>query len=75
MAEHAHHEVDELDLDAGDFWIQIESSQGNGTLWDRHLTLSTSGNVANGTILTTLPYPFKPRPLGRGTLCWGSKGA
>ncbi len=22
-----------------------------------------------------LPYPFKPRPLGRGTLCWGSKGA
>jgi hypothetical protein len=21
------------------------------------------------------PYPFKPRPLGRGTLCWGSKGA
>jgi len=20
-------------------------------------------------------YPFKPRPLGRGTLCWGSKGA
>jgi single stranded DNA-binding protein len=22
-----------------------------------------------------LPNPFKPRPLGRGTLCWGSKGA
>ena len=22
-----------------------------------------------------LDYPFKPRPLGRGTLCWGSKGA
>src|SRR5712664_1793928 len=20
-------------------------------------------------------YSFKPRPLGRGTLCWGSKGA
>ena len=20
-------------------------------------------------------YPFKPRPLGRETLCWGSKGA
>ena len=26
-------------------------------------------------IKTDSPYPFKPRPLGRGTLCWGSNGA
>src|SRR5262249_618873 len=54
MAEHEHHEADELDFAAGDFWVQIESSQGNGHIWDRNLNLSTSGNVANGTILTTL---------------------
>jgi len=54
VAEHEHHEADELDFAAGDFWIQIESSQGNGPIWDRNLNLSTSGNVANGTILTTL---------------------
>src|SRR5215475_10546849 len=41
MADHEHHEADELDLEAGDFWVQI-------------LNLSSSGNVANGTILTTL---------------------
>jgi hypothetical protein len=58
VAEHEHQEVDELDLESGDFWIQIESSHGNGTLWDRHLNLSTSGNVANGTILTTLLFAY-----------------
>ena len=46
MAEHEHHEADELDFAAGDFWVQIESSQGNGHIWDRNLNLSTSGNVA-----------------------------
>jgi hypothetical protein len=25
--------------------------------------------------LIQVDYPFKPRPLGLGTLCWGSKGA
>jgi hypothetical protein len=54
MADHAHHEADALDLAAGDFWLQIERSPGAGPLWDRSLNLSTSGNVANGTILTTL---------------------
>jgi hypothetical protein len=54
MADHTHHEADEFDLAAGDFWVQIESSPGGGPLWDRSLSLSTSGNVANGTLLTTL---------------------
>jgi hypothetical protein len=54
MADHAHHEADALDLAAGDFWLQIESSPGAGPLWARSLHLSTSGNVATGTILTTL---------------------
>jgi hypothetical protein len=58
VAEHEHHEADELDLEAGDFWVQIESSQGHGPIWDRSLTLSTSGNVANGTILTTLLFAY-----------------
>jgi hypothetical protein len=58
MADHEHHEADELDLAAGDFWVQIESSQGEGPLWDRNLNLSTSGNVANGTILTTLLFAY-----------------
>ena len=58
MAEHEHHEADELDFAAGDFWVQIESSQGNGHIWDRNLNLSTSGNVANGTILTTLLFAY-----------------
>jgi hypothetical protein len=58
MADHEHHEADELDLEGGDFWIQIESSQGEGALWDRSLNLSTSGNVANGTILTTLLFAY-----------------
>jgi hypothetical protein len=47
-----------LDFEAGDFWVQIESSQGNGNIWDRSLNLSTSGNVANGTILTTLLFAY-----------------
>jgi len=58
VAEHKHQATDELDLAAGDFWVQIESSQGNGTLLDRRLNLATSGNVANGTILTTLLFAY-----------------
>jgi hypothetical protein len=58
VAEHEHHETDELDYEAGDFWVQIESSQGNGHIWDRNLNLSTSGNVANGPILTTLLFAY-----------------
>ena len=58
MVDHEHHEADELDLEAGDFWVQIESTQGEGPLWDRSLNLSTSGNVANGTILTTLLFAY-----------------
>jgi hypothetical protein len=58
VADHTHDEADELDLEAGDFWLQIESSQGEGPLWDRSLNLSTSGNVANGTILTTLLFAY-----------------
>ncbi len=58
MAESEHHEADELDLAAGDFWVQIESSPGAGPLWDRSLNLSASGNVANGTILTTLLFAY-----------------
>src|SRR6266487_18430 len=58
MAESEHHEADELDLAAGDFWVQIESSSGAGPIWDRSLNLSTSGNVANGTILTTLLFAY-----------------
>ena len=58
MADHAHHEADELNLAAGDFWVQIESSPGDGPIWDRSLNLSTSGNVANGTLLTTLLFAY-----------------
>ena len=58
MAEHEHHEADELDFDAGDFWVQMESRQGDGHLLDRSLSLSTSGNVANGTVLTTLLFAY-----------------
>jgi hypothetical protein len=58
VAEHEHHETDELDDEAGDFWLEIESGQGDGHIWDRSLNLSTSGNVANGTILTTLLFAY-----------------
>lgn len=65
MAEHEHHEMDELDYERGDFWLQIECSaspelspEGNGDIWDRRLHLSTSGNVANGTVLTTLLFAY-----------------
>ena len=58
VAEYAYDEADELDLEGGDFWIQIESSLGEGHIWDRSLNLSTSGNVANGTILTTLLFAY-----------------
>src|SRR5204862_208598 len=59
------HDEDDLDYDAGDFWVHIESSaipelatEDSGAIWDRHLHLSTSGNVANGTILTTLLFAY-----------------
>ena len=58
MAEHKHHETDELDFAAGDFWVQIESSHSNGNIWDRSLHLSMSGNVANGSVLTTLLFAY-----------------
>lgn len=64
MAEHEHHDMDDLDYERGDFWIHLESSQdpesadGSGAIWDRRLDLSTSGNVANGTILTTLLFAY-----------------
>ena len=58
MVDHEHHEADKLALTAGDFWVQLESTPGEGPLWDRNLNLSTSGNVANGTILTTLLFAY-----------------
>jgi len=58
VADHDHPEADTLDYDAGDFWVQIESSQGDGRILDRSLNLVTSGNVANGTILTTLLFAY-----------------
>jgi hypothetical protein len=58
VADHEHDEADELDLEGGEFWVQIESSQGEGHMWDQSLNLSTSGNVANGTILTTLLFAY-----------------
>ena len=39
MVDHEHHEADLLDLTAGDFWVQLESSPGEGPLWDRSLKL------------------------------------
>ena len=69
MAEHEQHDhthdEDDLDYAAGDFWVHIESSaipelatEDSGAIWDRHLHLSTSGKVANGTILTTLLFAY-----------------
>jgi len=36
---------------------------------------SVQGDGVENLVWFRLTYPFKPRPLGRGTLCWGSKGA
>ena len=58
MDEHEHYEMDDLDYEAGDFWVQLESRDGSGNLWDRGLHLATSGNVSNGTILTTLLFAY-----------------
>ena len=58
MDEHEHHEEDELDYEAGDFWVQIESRDGGDNIWERSLHLVTSGNVANGTVLTTLLFAY-----------------
>ena len=43
-------------------------------LLDQYRSLQTQG-VSQRQAAKTLDYPCKPRPLGRGTLCWGSKGA
>jgi len=56
--EHEHQEIDDLDYEAGDFWVEIESRYESGNSWDRRLYLSTSGNVANGAILTTLLFAY-----------------
>ena len=58
MDEHEHQEIDDLDYEAGDFWVEIESRYESGNSWDRRLYLSTSGNVANGAILTTLLFAY-----------------
>jgi hypothetical protein len=58
VAEHAHQEGEGHESDAGDCWLQIEIGPHNGPLWERDLALSTSGNVANGTILTTLLFAY-----------------
>jgi hypothetical protein len=52
--EQEHQESDDLDYEAGDFWVQIESRDASGNIWDGNLHLSASGNVANGAVLTTL---------------------
>jgi len=65
VAEHEHPERDDLDYEAGDFWVHLESSaapelatEARGDIWDRNLHLATSGNVANGTLLTTLLFAY-----------------
>ena len=58
MAEHTHHEAEGREGEDGDFWLQIEGGPGHGPPWERSLYLSTSGNVANGTILTTLLFAY-----------------
>jgi len=45
-------------------------------LFDAILAVSAEGIYVHDTEgRVYIDYPFKPRPLGRGTLCWGSKGA
>jgi hypothetical protein len=56
--EHEHHEIDDLDYEAGDFWVQLESINAGGNIWDRSLHLTTSGDVANGAVLTTLLFAY-----------------
>jgi hypothetical protein len=58
VTEHVHHEAEGREGEAGDFWLQIESGHSHGPLWERDLYLATSGNVANGTILTTLLFAY-----------------
>ena len=58
MDEYEHHERDDLDYEAGDFWVQIERRDESGNILDRGLDLSTSGNVANGAVLTTLLFAY-----------------
>jgi hypothetical protein len=58
VTEHGHQETEGHAGDASDFWLQIESGPHNGPLWERDLSLSTSGNIANGTLLTTLLFAY-----------------
>jgi hypothetical protein len=58
VTEHGHQETEGRAGDASDFWLQIESGPHNGPLWERDLSLSTSGNIANGTLLTTLLFAY-----------------
>jgi len=58
MDEYEHEESEDLDYEAGDFWVQIESRDASGNSWDGTLHLSASGNVANGTVLTTLLFAY-----------------
>ena len=58
MDEHEHQEIDDLDYEAGDFWVELESRYESGNSLDRRLYLSTSGNVANGAVLTTLLFAY-----------------
>jgi hypothetical protein len=56
--EHEDSERDDFDYEVGDFWVQIESRDGNGNIWERSLQLASSGNVANGAVLTTLLFAY-----------------
>ena len=58
MDAHEHHERDSLDYETEDFWVEIESRYERGNIWDRRLYLSTSGDVANGAVLTTLLFAY-----------------
>ena len=58
MADHAHQEAEGRESANGGFWLQIEGGHHSGPPWERSLFLSTSGNVPNGTILTTLLFAY-----------------
>ena len=58
MTDHAHQETEGRARANGAFWLQLEGDQDAGPPWERNLVLSTSGNVPNGTILTTLLFAY-----------------
>lgn len=58
MTDHAHQEAEGREQAHGAFWLQLEGDQNAGPPWERHLSLSTSGNVPNGTILTTFLFAY-----------------